>query len=1645
MIYSWKKFFIATTISDTIATTSLKPLCHSLRIFSIHNKFVQNTTGDDSSIVYGTQKNEGPSEFRQPPLPPQRLETNRRNLSLEFLSEDSLLNSESGSTSIYEQETQAIQLSAKDGSSGIHDLETQKFTSNQTEISNLSNQKCTEKSNEIFEADTQQVLLGSESGNFEESKIYEANTPALPVKLGWKTGNSNSAMDDKGICEESFSKDFKKFDKIHEEATQAFSIGGPVPSTKVNECFSKIDNSGVDDEVIFKVSTQKVPTKSDEISGEITHVFQSKNPIQSEEFDKVNDSDIDDEGVFKKESHEVPTKVGNTHEDTMQALSKSNQKIMDSDTDEEGIFKEATQRVTLKSDKIHEEATQVFPYKSMITAENLGEASRIEDSDTDEEGIFQGPTQKYAAFSPKKIFEEPTQAVLIKIKGFNKESQVSDKADSNIANDSDTDEEGYFEKPTQKYTLKSNSKSNLKSKSVISAKADSNIGEDSETDDEGIFDGPTQKYSLKSTEKIYEAVTQVVDIPARKSNTKSETSIFETADSNIADDSGTDNDRIFNRSTQKVPLMDNKVKTSPKSKSKSEIHSKVSEDSETGEENIFQKKEDSNTCKTLKQKRISKTPTRKQKISKSVPESEITEKVDLKAFEDSETEDEGFFNKKDDANTSKILEQKEISKTPTRKQTISESAPKSEISAKVNLNESEDSETDDEGIFQRKEDSNASKTHKKKEISKTPSQKRRISKSVPKSKISPKVDLKASEDSETDNEGTSQKKEESNTNKTLEQKKVSVSPIQKQKISPKPSTTGQHSSETDDEGIFESKSANKRRKQKHKIEVDDLASTQLLSVPPLQGRETSPQTNEKEKLVEENQIDDMAPTQRLSAPSPPTRERTISLSDKENEQEIENEVDDMAPTQRMSVPSPDPRESIGVKNASIEDFDYEMASTQPLEDNKTVEVKTPENKTKSRGKIISKTPKSSGSKKNSGKRNSKNKSNSKLDDTIEENLNQMFEGETEVVKEPTQMLTQQLENILEQSQVLPEELLQTPSTSRTRISRRIETSPEKTSPSISKRSSRSRNSSQVCKFNLKLKSKPEPSSGFQVSVSKIETKTCKSSDDSDDDFVSILPKQKVLNLGGSLDLKGGLKFRQRSPSSSTSSEFSFYEAPQKSSPSLTKSKSRKAPSKRIRNGGKKSNLSLSPNIENFRIHEEVEKYTRSKGLKMDSDGDSDLEELQRIASKVINTKSVYAKKWSANESQITKILVEKSKVVESSSVLQVDVENLSPRMPQLNIIRSKKGATLKAESSDKRFEMMTENEKVNKGKVNIVKVANLDKKEQKVEEKAPLKKRVLKSNDEGPDTSSESKRKRLKVGEINEELEITTFLARRSEPFDKSRNIDEKAETSIAVPVAKPQRKNAPEKKTVLKNPPTTRLKVTSESSSNNDSLEGSAPKNKGRLRKKKADEPKVDSTINRRTSKRTASSSLSSLVDNSAVSDSGDIPSSTSGSLKAPSKAKRARNHKVVVKDNDESSNKSEASQTLRTSKRKASQNKEIISNSSSSSSLVESSCNEAKTSMSEKPKKIEPRKTATRKRKTKEVSDTESAMADVSSASSSMVSLNEISVDGNSSVASIPSRSRRNLTLSPLKHKVLFTGVSASDYQKSLKKLGKSMFIIN
>ncbi|XP_017766189.1 PREDICTED: probable serine/threonine-protein kinase DDB_G0282963 [Eufriesea mexicana] len=226
-------------------------------------------------------------------------------------------------------------------------------------------------------------------------------------------------------------------------------------------------------------------------------------------------------------------------------------------------------------------------------------------------------------------------------------------------------------------------------------------------------------------------------------------------------------------------------------------------------------------------------------------------------------------------------------------------------------------------------------------------------------------------------------------------------------------------SSEDSENLFDTltqpinhKNKDSLSRQDNENEVDSDAPTQVIS-----KEVTKDYIENKDKHAKET--DDMAPTQVLlttESPSKGTRPPTTSItneiiSDKEDITEIEDNI----PTQiinitmRKEVSSMNNDEYLNplnplaistVNDCSIDNSDYEMAPTQPISD------------IKNQKSILSTTNKSTNVSIKSKALNTVN-----LDDTIERNLNAIFEDVNEErIEEHMQMSTQVLENVLQSPQ-----------------------------------------------------------------------------------------------------------------------------------------------------------------------------------------------------------------------------------------------------------------------------------------------------------------------------------------------------------------------------------------------------------------------------------------------------------------------------------------------------------------------------------------------------------------------------------------------------------------------------------------------------
>ena len=1543
----------------------------------------------------------------------------------------------------------------------------------------------------VFEKVTQKVPVNRKIDE-EATQAISLESPNTSKSVRFQNLNKSdtriedSDTDEEGVFEEATQK-IPANRKIDGEATQTISLESPNTSKSVrfqnlNKSVTRIEDSDTDEEGVFEEATQKIPANR-KIYEEATQACTDKSPIEAGNLGGssiIEDSDTDEGGIFESSTQkytassskkilEEATQVFEVNVKDPILSSKvvqADSKVNDSDTDEEGIFENSTQAVSPKisgsSSNFNLKSNLKFN-KTIISVE--GDSNKIVE----------------ANFSKPSLKDSPKSKEFENLNIFKSESKISTslKVDSSL-NYLSTDNQGSFkefEGQEEAQTLiKSRQKdhSNLKELEEkveeelssplveISTKADSKLPEDSETDDEGIFQKDLEEKQAIQEEKITEYTNSELESEDSKPGFKNTKIESPKSDSKIAEDSETGDENNFQEeksNCKEIETHTEKISVSKDPEAISESFQKA--DSKFTA--VSEAKDEESKSKDLEENK-SMTTVQKEKMpesNNSICEVESSATADTKSAEDSksETDDEGVFeaqtSKPKIFNRTRTPIQKD--KSPILKNKIS---PKPSTSKDQNQKENHPQESeidceaptqiifplaDHEGVSQAQ--ISKSKILNRKNQSKVPIE---IEKSlVQKGKISPKLSTSEeqnqkenhSQETEIDYEGPTQiifpladhegvSQAQISKPKILNRKnqskvpiEIEKSPVQKGKISSKPSTSKEqnqkenHSQETeiDYEGptqiifpLADHESVSQAQISKPKIlnrKNQSKASIEIEKSPVQKGKispkpSTSKEQNRKENHSQESEIDYEAPTQIFNHEEVVQEQNSKSTTlnrkktpiQKENPSK-ENEIDDQAPTQVMSSE----RKSFGSRNVSIEDFDYEMAPTQLLENLEVSKIKTPENKT--RGSKTSGNNSNSGSKPNPVRRSTR-RLNPKLHDTIEENLNEMFEGEGEEIGEPSQMLTQQLENILEESQV-NEELLHTPSTSRTRAARRIESSPVKTPPSLRERSSRSKNSTQVGRFNFKVK--PKPSSGLQVSV-PIKSETCKLSNESDEDFVPFLPN--YLSIRSNINLENC-----SSPAPSTSSELSIDESLLKSSPSLTNNrKGRKGRKGRKFLGRTMLEVKKSKrlnSIGNFHIPEEVEKLSRSTNHEVDSDSDAEFEELKRIADRILKTKSVYVQNRNVLISKDAKAVKNLEKMVESSSVFQVDTDNCSPRMSKLNIIRSKKER--KVESPAQKNDQTEKNSK------------------NKTQNTNPLKKRPLKMIDEESETATGERGKRLKMGDA-EELEISTLLARRSIPFDNSPKVDEKAKVEEKIEEVKELKKNLNLKTEEVKGKDIT----SSASAVVNDSFEG--PKGRRRLPKiQKVSNDEVGSSIKRKASKQTASSSFV---------ESAEIPTSTTENLEVPSKAKKTKANTIQNEENEEDVKKN--LRTRKVIKRKIDQTKEIISNSSSSSSFVDNSFNDAKNSMTEKLKKAEPKKRATRGRKKKEVSNAESMTVDNSSASSSMVSLNGTSAEGNSSASSTPTRSIRSRMASSLKHKVLFTGIPADNYQKSLSQLGKIKIFI-
>ncbi|XP_076182883.1 mutator 2 isoform X2 [Ptiloglossa arizonensis] len=171
-------------------------------------------------------------------------------------------------------------------------------------------------------------------------------------------------------------------------------------------------------------------------------------------------------------------------------------------------------------------------------------------------------------------------------------------------------------------------------------------------------------------------------------------------------------------------------------------------------------------------------------------------------------------------------------------------------------------------------------------------------------------------------------------------------------------------------------------------------------------------TSEDNLITEELEIDDMAPTQILPmAKSSPQVNKPIIHSRKNRAEETEDitEADYNIPTQvinnsekvsesdKNESPSPfDKLNPTSVEEFSVEDIDYEMAPTQLISEIKSKSVSTADNRKKTLKKS--------------------NKTN--LNDTLERNLNNIFDdvNEDDIEEQPQIRTTQVLINMLQLSQ-----------------------------------------------------------------------------------------------------------------------------------------------------------------------------------------------------------------------------------------------------------------------------------------------------------------------------------------------------------------------------------------------------------------------------------------------------------------------------------------------------------------------------------------------------------------------------------------------------------------------------------------------------
>nr|XP_033323148.1 mediator of DNA damage checkpoint protein 1-like isoform X1 [Megalopta genalis]XP_033323149.1 mediator of DNA damage checkpoint protein 1-like isoform X1 [Megalopta genalis] len=179
-----------------------------------------------------------------------------------------------------------------------------------------------------------------------------------------------------------------------------------------------------------------------------------------------------------------------------------------------------------------------------------------------------------------------------------------------------------------------------------------------------------------------------------------------------------------------------------------------------------------------------------------------------------------------------------------------------------------------------------------------------------------------------------------------------------------------------------------------KKNLDMDAPTQLIEI-------NEPVSNMEHKDTED--IDDLMPTQIIPSMEVSTNVNLTKDNTKHNKEKEEADVQYNTPTQIIAEvpiynePSPNDPDQLNphlVDEFSVEDIDYEMAPTQLLAD-------------------IEEKKKTTSTKKKSKSRNSKKVN---LDDTLERNLNAMFDDVNENIEDQSQISTQVLTNILQSSQ-----------------------------------------------------------------------------------------------------------------------------------------------------------------------------------------------------------------------------------------------------------------------------------------------------------------------------------------------------------------------------------------------------------------------------------------------------------------------------------------------------------------------------------------------------------------------------------------------------------------------------------------------------